>query len=193
MIVGLGNKLGDNLETVLISSDSEEAQERRRRVREAVAEGMRLGESLSQIRGRVAEMALDDDHARDVDRIVATEVHAAVNEGFIETARALGDGDDTQIAILLSRAPCKRCQVLYAPGGKPRVFKVGDLPKWGANFRRKVEDWVATAPPLHPNCACSAIYVPPGWGVEPDGTLVPPAKKATETAEDTGAGPPGDS
>lgn len=171
-IQGTGNQVDQDLQTVLISSDNEQAREYRQRVREQVAEGLANRESISQIRARVAEQALDEDYARDIDRIVATEIAAAVNAGFIETILNTA-GVEANVAVVLSAKPCRKCRELYTKGGTPRIFKAAQLPAWGANFGQKTENWVATVPPLHPWCGCALVYLPDGWTIDADGNMHP--------------------
>lgn len=168
LIVGLGNRVADDMTTTLISSDNELARQRRKRVGEAMAEGAGEPESVRQTRIRVVEAIGGEDYARDLDRIVATEAHHQVNEGLIQAV-----GLTARVAVITSPGACRTCQTLYGEGGKPKLFTAGALPPSSTNFRRKVVDWVATVPPLHPWCACTVIHVPAGWTVDAEGLLAP--------------------
>jgi hypothetical protein len=169
-IVGLGNRVAADLTTVAIDSTGPEAQKRRRAVAEAIAQGIETGASRSDIRHAVA-MALGGDYARDLDRIVKTELHADMQTGQRD-ALLHEEGPDVRVAVTLSPGACRNCRRLY--GGQS--FKAADLPLPSVNFRVKAADRVACVPPAHPNCQCHMRWLPMRWGVDSEGRPVPPSK-----------------
>ena len=185
-VVGLGNTVGDDLVTVAIDSEGELAQERRRRIAQAVGEGIAAGDSRNEIRRRVVA-ALEGDYARDIDRIVDTETHTAMQQAWAE--RTLERfGKDALVAVVPSPSACAACLRLYTEGGVPRIFRLAELPPSSVNFRRKASDRVACLPPLHPWCGCHIVRVPAGWAVDKAGIVMPP-KRPTGNVTPS---PPGD-
>jgi hypothetical protein len=51
------------------------------------------------------------------------------------------------------------------------VFTVSELEGNGVNVGRSREDWLPTIFPVHPNCRCDTISVPPDFEVTEDGRL----------------------
>jgi len=177
-VVGLGNTVGDDLVTVAIDSENERAQELRRRIAQSVGEGIAQGESRNEIRRRVVA-ALEGDYARDIDRIVDTETHTAMQQAYAD--RTLERyGKDVLVAVVPSPSACAACLRLYTEGGTPRIFRLAELPPSAVNFRRKAADRVACLPPLHPWCGCHVIRVPAGWTIDKAGIVMPPPKRKPE-------------
>lgn len=71
---------------------------------------------------------------------------------------------------------CSHCQRLYNGPNGPRVFKLSTLEANGTNVGRKANDWLAVIGSTHPNCQCVPIRVPPGWGWDEFGDMVPGGK-----------------
>lgn len=172
-VVGLGNKVADDFTTTLISSDNEQAREARRVIAEETATAIEAGESWRRLRGTLGE-TLGEDWARDLHRIAATEIMAAVNAGIADAIEEQ-EGHTAQIAVIPHQGACETCRDFYLEGGKPRIFRLGDLPPHGANFKKPKAQWVACQPPSHPWCGCSLTQVPDGWEFDDDWVLRPPA------------------
>ena len=187
-VVGLGNTVGDDLATLTIDSEGELAQERRRRIAQAVGEGIAAGESRNEIRRRVVA-ALEGDYARDIDRIVDTETHTAMQQAWAD--RTLERfGKDALVAVVPSPSACAACMRLYTEGGVPRIFRLAELPASSVNFRRKSADRVACLPPLHPWCGCHLVRVPAGWTIDKAGIVMPPKRPTgTENPPPSGGEP----
>lgn len=181
LIVGLGNKVAADFTTLAVASDNAEAQRWRRVIAETVAQGIEARDGWRRIRGSLGE-ALGEDWARDLHRIAATETQAAVNEGqahYIEKHY----GREAGVAAIPNPEACESCRRFYLDGGKPRIFRVGELPDRSVNFKKKQSEWVATVPPLHPWCHCQIRLVPPGWWFDDDWQLWPPSKRPQTEGE----------
>lgn len=171
MVVGLGNKLAGDLVTLTLSSDNQQAQKYKQAIAEGVAQGIEAGKTWSQTRSALGE-ALDGDHTRDLGRIAATEVQRAVNAGYAD--QLVEDfGGEALAAVIPSPDACPQCRKHYLEDGKPRIFKLSELPPSTANFKKKQGEWVPTIPPLHPWCGCQLVHVEPGWGFDDNWTLLP--------------------
>lgn len=177
-IVGLGNRVAQDLTTLTIDSDNERAQQLRHQVSEAVAQGLEAGDRTQGIRQRVAA-ALEDDYARDIDRIVVTELHAAMQQGRRDRI-VDRHGVDALVAVIPSPGACRHCIDAYTEGGTPRLFRAVDLPPPSVNFRVRAADRVPCVPGLHPRCKCRLVRVPDGWHVNGAGQVLPPAAKSID-------------
>jgi hypothetical protein len=175
-IVGLGNRVADDLTTIAIVNDDERAQRYRARVSEAVAQQAEEGFDAGELRQRIAQ-ALEGDYARDINRIVITETHAAIQGGV---AAGLLDryGDEVDCAVVPAPGACPVCHRLYTGPDGPIVWRAGLLPPSTVNFQRKAAARVACIPPAHPHCRCELVYVPAGWRVSEEGQVLPPLKKS---------------
>jgi len=109
-----------------------------------------------------------------------TELHAAKISGTAQTiANKIdiyenSDGPDSYVAVIPAKTCCKDCEDHYLDDdGNPRIFKLSELMSAGSNTdpgtdhtkrQGKHLNWKTTLPPLHPNCGCQLIYIPPGYG-----------------------------
>ena len=176
-VVGLGNEVADDFTTTLISSDNEQAREARRVIAEDTASAIEARESWQRLRGTLGEN-LGEDWARDLHRIAATEIQAAVNAGIADAIEEQ-EGHEAFVAVIPNPDACEVCLRFYVRAGKPRIFKLGDLPPHGVNFKKPKAQWVACLPPSHPWCHCQLVSVPDGWAFDEDWVLRPPANAPT--------------
>lgn len=160
LVMGLGNRVAEDFTTQAISSTNADALERRRLIAETVAYGIERDMGVTQVRGLLGS-ALGDDWARDIGRIAATEIQRAVNTGYATSVQR-DIGDDANVAVIPNADACSACVKAYLKDGKPRIFKLSDLPPPEVNFGVKSSERVTTRPPLHPWCHCQLVYVPPG-------------------------------
>lgn len=98
------------------------------------------------------------DFARNFDRIAATELQAAHNEGQIIQAVEL-DGEGARVARIPESSACKYCLDAFLENGIPKIFEVSELIANGSNAGRKRSQWLPSAYPMHPNCRCDTIPV----------------------------------
>lgn len=176
-VVGLGNEVADDFATTLISSDNEQAREARRVIAEETATSIEARESWRRLRGTLGER-LGEDWARDLHRIAATEIQAAVNAGIADAIEE-EEGHEALVAVIPHPDACEVCLGFYTRAGKPRIFRLADLPPHGVNFRKPKSQWVPCLPPSHPFCGCSTIFVPDGWTFDDEWVLRPPANATT--------------
>jgi hypothetical protein len=106
------------------------------------------------------------------ERIARTEIQGAYNEGRVMDALE-NYGPDAQIAKITETRACSACLRLHRDAdGKPRVFSVRELIDNGTNVGRRRSDWRPTIWPVHPNCRCDTMIVPPGLTVGEYGELL---------------------
>lgn len=174
LVVGLGNEIGSKFETTLISSDNEEARLRRMAISEEVALSVEDRRSWRQLRSRLGH-TLGGDWARNLSRIAVTQTVMAINDGQADAIRKM-EGPEALVAIVPNASACPQCRAHYLEGGRPRIFRLAELPGPRANFRKKQAEWVPTRPPLHPWCTCQSVWVPAGWHFDESWALRPPKK-----------------
>lgn len=113
-------------------------------------------------------------------KAVRTEFQTAKIQGIANTIAnktdlyATSDGVDSDVSVIPARQCCEDCRQHYVDvDGNPKVFKLSDLMATGSNADAgtvhtktagKHTHWKTTLPPLHPNCGCTLVYVPPGHG-----------------------------
>lgn len=146
--------------------------------RDAVAYKQVIAEGIAQ-RKQLGSIATDLGHStqdwcRDLERVAATEVSAALQQGTAAVARKQFGADARVAKISRPVGCCEHCQrLLNESDGRPRIFTLTELESNGTNVGRKARDWKATLVPLHPNCSCITAVIPPGFVFGPDRLLVP--------------------
>jgi len=178
----LGQELGDDMgqtileewdeEEIVSEADAELRQERLEQIREAVGETLATHQSPERL--AVDLMRRTGDWEHNWERIARTEIQAAFNDGIVLNAMDTY-GRDARIARITEANACKSCVALFNDkDGVPIVFPLGDILANGTNVGKKRSDWLASIYPLHPNCKCDTVVVPPGLVVDKSGRLVKP-------------------
>lgn len=177
-IRGLGNRLNDDLAQVVAEQwageqITQEVDPVRRQqmldiVRNETARTLASNRDARALAGTLADRS--QYYAHNWQRIAVTELQGAHNEGRVQAAlSAYGEG--AQVARIPESGACRYCEDLFTEGGAPKVFKVADLLGAGVNVGRSRSQWQATLWPMHPNCRCDTITVPPGFIVTKEGAL----------------------
>lgn len=178
---GLGNEWDDLLQeaigehwrgAVLLPEDVPNPDKRQALLdiirREVLQEwhGERSPSKLAQTLNR-----LTGEYGRNWKRIVETEFQALANESTAKEALKWY-GEDAEVARVPESAACKYCKKLFLKGdGAPKIFKVRELLGNGVNVGRKPAQWLATLWPIHPQCRCLTMVVPPHCTVNVRGYL----------------------
>lgn len=114
------------------------------------------------------------DWEHDWDRVARTEIQGAYNEGRVLSALE-AYGQEAQIAKITETGACRHCRRLHrGADGRPVVFTVKQLIDNGVNVGRPKSAWLPTIWPVHPNCRCDTVVVPPGLVVGEYGQLERP-------------------
>jgi len=149
----------------------------------AVGVGAEAGQDIKELTARAIEDRWSaDELSRELadrsgvwvhnwERIARTELQGAYNEGRVYTALE-GYGPGARIARLPETGACKHCRRLFLNvEGLPRIFLIEELAGNGTNVGRKAAAWLPTVWPVHPNCRCDVVTVPPGMVVTTGGRL----------------------
>lgn len=175
---GLGNRVSEDGERVLVEADQRLRQDLEATIRDQVAEGIRWRETTEEIRSRLGHAT--GDWARDFHRIAITEQNNAIQRGRGD-AIAEREGEHARVAKVPEPSACGKCRELYLDEtGRPRIFDLAEI-RFASNARdpenpsnaRKMKDWVATLESLHPHCQCQTVWVADGWGFDANWDLIP--------------------
>ena len=177
-IRGLGNALSEELEDVaaegwegeqIVEEVIPEQREAMLAVlREEAAEESATGRDARRLAGTLADRT--GYYAHNWTRIAQTELQAGHNEGRV-IASVEAYGDEARVARIPESGACSACLRVFTEGGRPRVFTVTELEANGVNVGRSRAEWLPTIFPIHPNCRCDTISVPPSFEVTEDGRL----------------------
>lgn len=179
-IRGLGNRLNEDLEQVIAEEwageqihrevDPSQRQHMLDIVRNETARTLASDRDARALARTMADRSKY--YAHNWQRIAVTELQGAHNEGRVQSAiSAYGDG--AQVARIPESGACRYCEDLFTEDGAPKVFRVADLLGAGVNVGRSRAQWQATLWPMHPNCRCDTITVPPNFTVTKEGALRP--------------------
>lgn len=170
-VVGLGNRVATDTGQLLIEADAGLRRQMQDTIKTKVAQGIAERQSIKEIKSNLGHAM--QDWTRDLDRIAATETSRAMNEGMAAEVRKQ-NGSDAEVSIRSRRGCCDQCRSLYyGADGAPIIFRLTDVEANGTNYKKKKADWLPVMPPMHPNCMCTLVTVPPGWGYNAAGQLVP--------------------
>lgn len=141
-------------------------------IREATAQAVAEGDEPREL--AVELMRRTDDWEHNWERIARTEIQGAYNEGRIMSALE-AYGQEARIAKVTETGACRHCLRLHRDAdGRPQVFTVRELLDNGTNVGKPRASWQATIWPVHPNCRCDTVVVPPGLIVGEYGQLEEP-------------------
>jgi hypothetical protein len=183
----LGQELADDMgqtvleewheEEIVTEADAELRQERLAQIRDATGEALATHGDAERL--AVDLMRRTDDWEHNWERIARTELQAAYNDGRVLDAME-AYGQDTQIARITEFNACKQCKALFNGPDGPIVWPLAEILSNGTNVGKRRSDWSASIYPLHPNCKCDTLVVPPGLVVDRDGRLQKPNAGAGE-------------
>lgn len=174
-IVGLGNKVAQQTGQILIEADAAQRQRLQEDIRTEVSQGIAARRTVKDIKSAIGHKTAD--WTRDLDRIAATEVSVAMNEGLAAQVHS-EHGADAEVAVRSRRGCCDQCQAAYkGADGAPIIFRLTDLQQNGTNVGKKRPEQKPVVPPYHPNCACTLVHVPRGHGFNEDNRMTPLGKK----------------
>jgi hypothetical protein len=167
----LDNKLGEVWDGEEIEEEVDAAQraERIKIIQEKTGEALRSHRDEGKLASELGNAT--NEWGRNWERIARTELQGAYNEGHLLDAIE-SYGEEARVARVTETNACSHCLRLYRDGeGNPVIFPVEDLMANGTNVGKRPTSWVPTIWPLHPNCRCDTVVVPPGMVVTVDGGL----------------------
>lgn len=165
-IKNLGQRIRQDVDRIIIEEDIKKRHEYERIIQGSLEEAIKK-------RGSVKDVVLSignktKDWGRDLGRIAETEMQAAFETGRAEEIRK-EYGDRAIVYKDVFPGACRYCIRLFTTNGigsEPKLFKLEQLIANGTNIGRKVDDWKATIPPVHPFCFTNyrtPIYTSKGW------------------------------
>lgn len=163
-VVGLGNTVSQDTGRVAIEADAQLRRLMKESIKTTVSQGIAERKTVKDIKSNLGH--LTKDWTRDLDRIAATEVSLAMNEGMATEVRAQ-HGDDAEVAVRSRRGCCPECEKAYkGEDGAPIIFRLTDLEANGTNYKKKKADKLPVVPPYHPNCVAQGTQVLTAHGLE---------------------------
>ena len=158
----LGNRLGDQI----LSDVNREDMPLRQRMIDAIgdetAKAILRRDTARQLRSAIGQRT--GDWSRDLDRIAATEIQEAQEQGTADFYES-ENGPDVLYSKIPNPDACKHCRAAYIDPetDQPRVFRLSDLRANGSNIGRKQRDWLPVVGTMHSWCHCRGVRVPGGW------------------------------
>jgi len=141
-----------------------------RKIRAVIADAIEAGDNYKQLADSLATQF--GEAQKDWRRVARTELQAAYNEGVV-AATVSKSGYNARIARVPERDACQTCKKLFLEDGIPKIFSIRELMANGNNVGKQKGDWLSTVWPVHPNCRCDTVSVPPGYGFDRNWNLVP--------------------
>ncbi len=115
-------------------------------------------------------LAASKNVVQNVRRVLETESTALRNVGLLaaigERAERAGV-EDPPVYFVTSAGCCAECRRLFWSAGTPRVWLYSEL---GSAYHR-VGDSNPKVGGLHPNCRCTPVYIPGGYGFSKGGLV----------------------
>lgn len=176
---GLGNVVDKETGAVLIEADQELRWRMETEIKNKVAENIAKRETIKQLKSKLGWAT--GDWTRNWDRIAITEKHNAMERGRADVIRK-EVGKDARVFRRAMPDCCTDCDRLYTDKATntPLIFKLSTLEANGTNVGRKRAQWKPVIGATHPHCQCITTELPPGWGFNDEGDMVPGGEHAVE-------------
>jgi hypothetical protein len=193
LIRGLGDKLANTTRQAITEAEGKARMRQLTKVRREVAEGISSRRSIPEVAARLA--AATKDASRDWQRIAATEIHNAMDEGRAHAIVQTGVDPDPLVYKRPRPDACSWCNLLYLDGKRPRIFRLSELTANGTNVGRRAKhpthrgvdatEWRAVIGATHPWCQCSLHRLAEGMAFDQQGNLTyVGVKKSLELVEE---------
>ena len=119
-----------------------------------------------------------ENYKKDFDVMVNANVSMASDIGTHQTmVEIFGRKDDDLRIYILAYKDEKTCSFCSnnsrRSDGSFKIYRLSDFEPTGYNYGRKRADWKLTIGSSHPNCRCKIMYLPSGFKVGMDGSLIP--------------------
>jgi hypothetical protein len=193
-VTELRNRLMANLETALQEAANEQhkaakqaaleklqsqdlnAKERKKMIKDVLEEATKERMSLTKARQILKDSTKD--YATNWDRIVKTEMGMASNTATAQTIQETAGKVEADPIVVIATKHDDRVDDIcisgsYHKDGEYRYFRLSSLKPPGYNLGRKKKDWVGESIPLrHVGCRCVLLWIPSGYKVTTEGSLV---------------------
>ncbi len=169
-IRGLGNRMKNNFNTILIEQDVKQRRAYEKLIKKETTQAIINRKNIKEL---VSELGhTTGDWARDFGRIADYNLHLAYDHG-----RAAGikkEYPKSKVYKDVFPGACKHCIRLYLTkgiGSEPKAFDLDTLLSNGTNIGIKPIDWKPVIGPTHPFCRCQVHRIPEGmiWDDETKG------------------------
>jgi hypothetical protein len=115
------------------------------------------------------------DYAADWNRIVATELATANGVAASQVIQSIAGPEDPDVAIVniddeKVSPECKSWS--RHEDGTLKVIKLSSLKPPGFNNGKRRNQWINCIPTRHINCRCHLVYIPTGFTVDSNGSLI---------------------
>lgn len=167
-ITGLTDRVAKEIHGLTVA----EGEVLRSRYRDGVTAAIANREAWGSVKSKIGHAT--GEWSRDLDRVVATEMHEAYQQGKAGELMEL-HGETANVFKQPSGDACPDCLRLHIDRatGNPIVFKLADLASNGTNVGRKRAEWQPVIGTIHPWCSCELTHMPAGWAFDEDGSMVP--------------------
>jgi hypothetical protein len=138
---------------------------------DAVNEMLRIKDVLAEVSAATNKFENKWDMAVKGDLAIASA--AGTHQAMLEIHGR--DNKDVRIIwmMLEDERVCSFCSsASRKPDGSFKYYKVSDFEPSGYNYGKKKTDWKLCIPPAHPRCRCALVYVPKGFSVDDNGSLI---------------------
>ena len=170
-IAGLGNRVGNDLQTLSIETETNVRRNMRDKISTEVSRSIINKETAQKLASRLGDATTD--WSRNLERIAVTEMETAYQEGWAGHIKENSpDGGKSMVAKRVNADACKTCKRVFLLNGVPRMMTLDEMTANGSNYGLKQAEWKATIGPVHPNCHCVLVHVPPGFGFDDKGNMV---------------------
>lgn len=151
--------LTDRVGADIVGLTVEQGDVLREQYRNEVEVGIAQRDAWRTVASRMGDET--DDWSRDLQRVAATEMQQAHQNGIADTIRN-DEGEDATVFKQPTPDACPDCIRLHltgGPGSNPRLFKLSELEANGTNVGKKRKDWQAVVGTVHPWCFPSGTKV----------------------------------
>lgn len=109
----------------------------------------------------------------DVGLASAVGAHQCMHEVF----GAADKGPRIAIYSFRDEKTCTFCKdASLRADGSFKIYTMSDFQPAGSNYSKKRKDWILCVPPSHYRCRCQLIYIPEGFDIDNQGSIIPSKK-----------------
>ena len=166
----LGEKVASQFISIVSDADRRWRSKMLSTVGDTLKESIERKKSIGEIKTALGQNV--GEWTKDWERIAVTEKVRAMNQGVADQYRE--EFGDPFVFVRPGPEACPQCKKHYlGSDGFPKIFLLSKLEANGTNVGRKQREWQPVVPPQHPSCGCVLVRIPPGWGFDEDGDIVP--------------------
>ena len=186
----LQNRLISSSEEIVTQTNTENLNSVIDSARKMISDGVSSKEAVKTAVNEVVDKAISstsvsralkeaiESYRKDFELMVNTDVGLASGLGSHQSMVEIfaRKDDDVKIAIIAMRdeKTCSFCDKVSRKGdGSFKIYRLTDFEPTGYNYGKKKDQWKPTLGASHPRCRCMPVYIPSGFTVNNEGSLVP--------------------